>query len=87
MKVNLHPADFNKLNSKARSAAIYNGLVDSFIDWRLDRVASLMGVETEALWQEFEGNRGWNPHDTGYLREAVRCAKQMKLCKEANDGS
>lgn len=45
------------------------------IDRRVVRVAQLTGLDPEELDWHVEAERGWEPHDEGYLHQVVVSAR------------
>lgn len=72
----MHPADWKKVPQGQRMSYILDGEFEGR-DWRIDRVAHLVGVDPERLDWIVEAEHGWEPHDIGYLHKVVDVAGQM----------
>lgn len=72
-----HPADWKRMSEMERMHLAVYGVFDD-IDWRLARVAHLVGVNEERLDWIVEAEHGWEPHDEGYLHKVVEVAGAMR---------
>lgn len=71
-----HPADFRRMAPADRQHLALMGAFDDR-DWRIDRVAHLCGLDAEELSHHVEAERGWEPHDHGFLHEVVVSAAML----------
>lgn len=69
-----HPARWATLTPDERMAAAMSGEMEG-TDWRVTRVAHLTGVDPAQLTWHIEAERGWEPHDTGFLHQLVVSAR------------
>lgn len=76
----MHPAEEARLRREDPdewSRMVWTGEAESGIHWKVVRIAELTGLDPKALERHVEIERGWEPHDRGYLHQVVVSARVL----------
>ena len=73
--MSIHPGVWARMSPEDQRVAAYLGDLEAGEHWKVQRVAELTGLDARALGNHVEGERGWEPHDSGYLHQVIVSAR------------